>query len=76
MDRRQRIMNVGVTLIVRGGIHRLTHYAVDTEAGLPNGSASYYARSHRDLVHLVMKQFSAESQADLAGIEAPGKLTV
>lgn len=76
MDRRQRIANAGIALIARGGTHRLTHRAVDTEAGLPNGSTSYYARSRRDLIRLVMEQLSAESQADLTDIEVPGKLTV
>ena len=76
MDRRQRIANAGIALIARGGTHRLTHRAVDTEAGLPNGSTSYYARSRRDLIRLAMEQLSAESQADLTDIEVPGKLTV
>lgn len=76
MDRRQRIANAGIALIARGGTHRLTHRAVDTEAGLPNGSTSYYARSRRDLIRLVMEQLSAESQADLTDIEVPEKLTV
>ncbi len=76
MDRRQRIANAGIALITRGGTHRLTHRAVDAEAGLPNGSTSYYARSRRDLIRLVMEQLSAESQADLTDIEVPGKLTV
>ena len=70
MDRRQRIANAGIALIARGGTHRLTHRAVDAEAGLPNGSTSYYARSRRDLIRLVMEQLSAESQADLTDIEA------
>ena len=76
MDRRQRIANAGIALIARGGTHRLTHRAVDAEAGLPNGSTSYYARSRRDLIRLVMEQLSAESQADLTNIEVPEKLTV
>ena len=76
MDRRQRIANAGIALIARGGTHRLTHRAGDAEAGLPNGSTSYYARSRRDLIRLVMEQLSAESQADLTDIEVPEKLTV
>ncbi|WP_338572007.1 TetR family transcriptional regulator [Arachnia propionica] len=76
MDRRQRIANAGIALIARGGTHRLTHRAVDAEAGLPSGSTSYYARSRRDLIRLVMEQLSAESQADLTDIEVPEKLTV
>ena len=76
MDRRQRIANAGIALIAGGGTHRLTHRAVDAEAGLPKGSTSYYARSRRDLIRLVMEQLSAESQADLTDIEVPGELTV
>ena len=76
MHRRQRIAMSGISLIARGGTHRLTHRAVDAEAGLPSGSTSYYARSRRDLIRLVMVQLSAESQADLTDIDVPDKLTV
>ena len=76
MDRKQRIAISGISLIARGGTHRLTHRAVDAEAGLPQGSTSYYARSRRDLIRLVMEQLSDESQADLADLEIPATLTV
>ena len=43
MGRREHIGDAGVRLIARDGVHALTHLQVDTEAGLPRGSTSYYA---------------------------------
>lgn len=70
MTRREQIADAGVRLIARGGVHALTHLAVDREAGLPRGSTSYYARTRRDLIALVTSRLSEGSQADLddAGI--------
>lgn len=76
MGRRQRAANTETTLMARGGTHRLTHRAMDTEAGLPNDSTPYYARFCRGLIRLMMEQFSTESRANLIDIEVLGKLTV
>lgn len=75
MARREQIADAGVRLIARGGVHALTHLAVDREAGLPRGSTSYYARTRRDLVTLVTSRLSDGSQADLEGVGIPSALT-
>ncbi len=73
--RREQIADAGVRLIARGGIHALTHLAVDAEAGLPRGSTSYYARTRRDLIALVTDRLSDGSEADLDGVSIPASLT-
>ena len=65
MGRREHIGDAGVRLIARDGVHALTHLQVDTEAGLPRGSTSYYARTRRDLLALVVNRLSDGSQADI-----------
>jgi DNA-binding transcriptional regulator YbjK len=75
VTRRAQIADAGVRLIARGGVHALTHLAVDAEAGLPRGSTSYYARTRRDLIALVVGQLSEGSQADLDGVSVPAALT-
>ncbi|MFT4235517.1 MAG: hypothetical protein QM607_11025 [Microbacterium sp.] len=75
MARRDLIADAGMRLIARGGVHALTHLAVDAEAGLPRGSTSYYARTRRDLIALVAGRLSEGSQADLDGVRIPAALT-
>lgn len=76
MGRREQLADAGVRLIARGGGRALTHLAVDHEAGLPRGSTSYYARTRRDLIALVVDQLATGSQGDLAAVTVPDALTV
>ena len=75
MERRQLIAEAGIRLITRGGVRALTHRAVDTEASLPPGSTSYYARTHRDLITLVVKYLGTQTRADLDSFALPASLT-
>ena len=75
MERRQLIAEAGIRLITRGGVRSLTHRAVDTEASLPAGSTSYYARTHRDLITLVVKHLGTQTRADLDSFSLPAVLT-
>lgn len=75
MARRDQLADAGVRLVARGGVHALTHLAVDAEAGLPRGSTSYYARTRRDLIALVIGRLSEGSQADLDQASVPTVLT-
>jgi AcrR family transcriptional regulator len=76
MDRRERIADAGIALIAREGMRALTHRGVDAEAGLSAGSTSYYARSRRELVVLVVDRLSDRSQEDLAEVQIPSTLDV
>jgi DNA-binding transcriptional regulator YbjK len=50
MSRRSEILDGALTVLAEQGMRGLTHRAVDTAAGLPAGSTSYYFRSREALV--------------------------
>lgn len=74
VGRREQIADAGIRLIAAGGAHRLTHRLVDTEAELPQGSTSYYARTRRDLVSLIVQRLSDGSLADIEDVDVPASL--
>ena len=43
----------------------LTHRAVDTQAGLPQGSTSFYCRTRLDLLTLALRRHAALDELDL-----------
>lgn len=49
-DRRAAIADAAIHLVATRGLRGLTHRAVDTEAGLPPGSTSYYLRTRSALL--------------------------
>jgi AcrR family transcriptional regulator len=49
-DRRSEILDGALRVLAEQGMRGLTHRAVDTAAGLPAGSTSYYFRSRAALV--------------------------
>jgi AcrR family transcriptional regulator len=75
MGRRDQIADAGVRLIARSGIRTLTHLQVDAEAELPRGSTSYYARTRRDLIALVVDRLADYTQDDLDGLTVPTAVT-
>jgi DNA-binding transcriptional regulator YbjK len=75
MTRLYDIGDAGVRLIARGGIRALTHRAVDTEAGLPPGSTTYYAKTRRDLTALLVNRLADYTQQDLEGLVVAPSLT-
>jgi hypothetical protein len=75
MSRRDDIADTGVALIARGGIRALTHRAVDAAARLAEGSTSYYARTHRQLVALVVERLAEYTQEDLDAFEISADLS-
>ena len=74
MGRREQIADAGIRLIASGGAHRLTHRLVDKSAGLPQGSTSYYARTRRDLIALIVQRLSDGSQGDIEDLTIPASL--
>ena len=51
-DRKTLIADAAIDLLGEVGARGLTHRAVDTQAGLPAGSTSFYCRSRLDLLTL------------------------
>ncbi len=77
-ERRRALSDAGLRVLAAQGARGLTHRAVDTEAGVPSGTASNYFRS-RDtlfgaLAERIMERF-APDETVLAGLAArpPGR---
>ncbi|GAA4605781.1 AcrR family transcriptional regulator [Actinoplanes octamycinicus] len=56
--RREQLLDAAITLLGEGGIHALTHRAVDSQAGLPTGSASNHFRTRDALLDAVVERFA------------------
>ncbi len=75
MDRPTAIADAGVTLIATRGIRALTHHAIDDQLGLARGSTSYYARTRRDLIALIVRRLAEQRNEDLGGFTLPDPVT-
>ncbi len=75
VDRRTAIADAGITLVATAGVRALTHRAVDAQAGLPSGSTSYYARTRRELVDLLVHRLSARTLDDVRDVTPPTDLS-
>ncbi|WP_328946906.1 TetR family transcriptional regulator [Streptomyces sp. NBC_00250] len=69
-ERREAIANSGIRIIARDGVRALTHRAVDREAGIPQGSTSYHAKTRLALVDLIVDALAARSKADAEELAA------
>lgn len=63
--RRDLIADMALRLVAAEGLRALTHRRVDTALGLPEGSTSYYARTRRDLVLLVVEAITTRVEGRL-----------
>ena len=66
-DRREAIADAAIRIVARDGLRSLTHRAVDRELELPTGSTSYYVRTRRQLMELVVRRLAGRTRSDLAG---------
>jgi AcrR family transcriptional regulator len=64
-DRREAIGDAAITIVAREGLRSLTHRAVDRELGLPAGSTSYYTRTRRELVELMVHRLADRTVGDM-----------
>ena len=65
--RTDRISAAAIAVIARSGLRGLTHRAVDLEAGLPQGSTSYYYRTRLALLSAVTERIARDDVADAPG---------
>ncbi|MFD0353691.1 TetR/AcrR family transcriptional regulator [Streptomyces sp. NPDC127110] len=63
-ERRDAIAGSGIRIIARDGVRALTHRAVDREAGIPQGSTSYHAKTRLALLELIVDELAARSKTD------------
>lgn len=68
--RRAQIADTAIELLVEGGVHGVTHRAVDIRAGLPAGTTSNYFRSREALLVAVTRRVAELHQADMADAAA------
>ncbi|MGH2905846.1 MAG: TetR/AcrR family transcriptional regulator [Solirubrobacterales bacterium] len=54
-DRREQLLEAAVRVIANQGMRGLTHRSVESEAGLPHGSTTYYFGSRHDLTVALMQ---------------------
>lgn len=74
-DRRSQIADTGVRILASRGVRALTHLAIDRELGLAQGSTSYYARTRRDLLALIIQRLAERTNDELAAQVVPDELT-
>lgn len=68
--RPELVADAAVTVLARDGMRGLTHRAVDTEAGLPDGSTSNCFRSRTALLQAVVSRLE---ELDLAALASGGR---
>jgi DNA-binding transcriptional regulator YbjK len=64
-DRKTLIADAALHLLGLGGAKGLTHRAVDAQAGLPNGSTSFYCRTRLELLKLAVVRHATLDMEDL-----------
>jgi DNA-binding transcriptional regulator YbjK len=69
-NRREELLDAAISVLGEGGIHALTHRAVDAAAGLPAGSTSNHFRSRDALLDAVVERFAARERANWEDIAA------
>ena len=74
-DRRAEIADAGIRILASRGARAFTHLNIDRELGLSDGSTSYYTRTRRDLIALVVERLAAHTTDDLAARVLPAELT-
>ena len=66
-SRRAAIAETSIAIVAERGVRALTHRAVDSAAGLPPGSTSYYAKTRSALLALIVDTLAGRSLADAEG---------
>lgn len=64
-DRRDLIADAALSTVASAGLRGLTHRAVDTAAGLPAGSTSYYFRTRSALISTCYLRLAELTVADV-----------
>lgn len=65
-DRKALLADAAIDVLGRDGLRALTHRAVDTRAGLPQGTCSYHHRTRRSLLAAALNRIAVLDRADMA----------
>jgi len=66
MRRRNALADAAIEILGTGGIHKLSHRAVDEQAGLPPGTAANYFPRRDDLLAAAARRVAELALADMA----------
>lgn len=64
------IADAAIEVLGSDGLRALTHRAVDTRAGLPQGTCSYHHRTRRSLLGAVLNRIADLDRADMAAVRS------
>ncbi|BBY83195.1 TetR family transcriptional regulator [Mycolicibacterium pulveris] len=67
-QRRRQLCDAAIRLLAEHGAKGLSHPRVDRQAGVPEGSTSYYFRTRTALVHAVAERVAELDLADLRSV--------
>lgn len=76
LDKREALLEAAVTVVAEQGMRGLTHRAVETQAGLPHGSTTYYFGTRHDLVVELMRHMAEKGRAAMEPIARQLTLTL
>ena len=65
MGRREELADAAIVTLARDGMRGLTHRAVDKEAGVSEGSTSYYFRTRHALLQAVVERATEVDTAEM-----------
>ena len=71
-DRYPILTDAAIDVLAERGMRGLTHRAVDTRAGLPQGTTSAYFRTRKALIEAVVRRIADLDRADLQAGRLPG----
>ncbi|SBT44002.1 TetR/AcrR family transcriptional regulator [Micromonospora narathiwatensis] len=72
-DRFAVLTDAAIDVLAELGMRGLTHRAVDTRAGLPQGTTSAYFRTRKALIEAVVRRLADLDRADLDAARLPGE---
>ncbi|MDX8151330.1 TetR family transcriptional regulator [Patulibacter brassicae] len=61
-DRRDRLLDEALRLLAAGGLQAVTHRAVESAAGVPHGSVTYWFASRDGLVEAMVDRLAADCE--------------
>lgn len=75
-DRRELLLEAAIRVISQQGMRGLTHRAVETEAGVPHGSTTYYFGTRHDLLVALMAYMAERARRAMEPIARGLALTL
>jgi DNA-binding transcriptional regulator YbjK len=76
LDKREALLEAAIRVISLEGMRGLTHRAVETEAGVPHGSTTYYFGTRHDLLVSLMAYMSERGRREIEPIARGLALTL